>query len=150
MTIEPVLEIFGEFNIDTILDLREVIFKNFACTDNYGLIFTYLLDFDSLFHLDYLHQVEEIFRKQDAEVYYVELRASREVRLERNKTENRLKHKPSKRDVEQSEYLLLRDDVFSRFESYDDEFLGENHLKINNEHLSAEEVATMICKEFKL
>ena len=43
MMIEPVLEIFGTFNGNTILELREVIFKNFAKTDNYGMIFTVMM-----------------------------------------------------------------------------------------------------------
>lgn len=46
MTIEPVLEIFGDFNGQAINRLREVIFEEFAKTDAYGMIFTYLWAFD--------------------------------------------------------------------------------------------------------
>ncbi len=35
MMIEPVVEIFGEFNFRTINRLREIIFEDFAKTDNY-------------------------------------------------------------------------------------------------------------------
>ena len=38
MTIEPVLEIFGQFHPDVILKMRDVIFREFAKTDNYGMI----------------------------------------------------------------------------------------------------------------
>ena len=38
MTIEPVLEIFGTFHTDAILQMREVIFREFAKSDNYGII----------------------------------------------------------------------------------------------------------------
>ncbi len=39
MTIEPVIEIFGYFNPDAIDRLRQVIFEEFAKTDNYGYDF---------------------------------------------------------------------------------------------------------------
>lgn len=50
--------------------------------------------------------VENVAKKFD-EVYCVELIASQEVRLERNKTENRLKNKASKRDIEASNKRLI-------------------------------------------
>jgi hypothetical protein len=46
MTIEPVIEIFGYFNKSAIKRLRDVIFEEYAKTDNYGLIFTFLWAFD--------------------------------------------------------------------------------------------------------
>ena len=46
------------------------------------------------------------------EIYCVELIASQEIRLERNKTENRLLHKPSKRDIEASNKRLLNEDIY--------------------------------------
>ena len=46
MTIEPVLEIFGEFHTNAILQMREVIFREFAKTDNYGMIHTVMWAFD--------------------------------------------------------------------------------------------------------
>ena len=33
ITIEPVLEVFGEWNLDAILDSRDVLFREFAKTD---------------------------------------------------------------------------------------------------------------------
>ncbi len=39
MTIEPVLEIFGDFNGTAINRLREVIFEEFAASGQYGMIF---------------------------------------------------------------------------------------------------------------
>ena len=46
MTIEPVIEIFGQFNPKVIHRLREVIFEEFASSDCYGLIFTIMWAFD--------------------------------------------------------------------------------------------------------
>lgn len=36
MTIEPVIEIFGDFNVTAINRLREVIFEKFAVFNSYG------------------------------------------------------------------------------------------------------------------
>ncbi len=46
MTVEPVLEIFGEFNSETIKRFRQVVFEEFAKANNYGMIFTYMWAFD--------------------------------------------------------------------------------------------------------
>ncbi len=40
MTIEPVLEIFGDFNETAISRMRHVIFEEFAKSGKYGMIFT--------------------------------------------------------------------------------------------------------------
>ena len=90
MTIEPVLEIFGEYNGKAINRLRSVIFEEFAKTDHYGMIFTYMWAFDQPSDWDYIEQVKNIFKPYGAEFYYVELVADREVRIERNKRSFRL------------------------------------------------------------
>ena len=133
MTIEPVLEIFGGFYRDTINRLREVIFEEFAKTGNYGMIFTYMWAFD-----------------QQSDWDYVELVASQEKRLERNATENRLKNKASKRDIELSNQRLLNDDANNRLESFDGEIPFENYLKIDNSQLPPDVVAKMIKDKFEL
>ena len=110
MTIEPVLEIMGTFDGQLINDMRELIFRHFAASDSYGLIFTYLLAFDMQSDWDYLEHVKSIFAPYGTTFYYVELIAPQEVRLRRNATENRLRNKPSKRDLEASRRRLLDDD----------------------------------------
>ncbi|MGM9973887.1 MAG: shikimate kinase, partial [Clostridiaceae bacterium] len=42
MTIEPVIEIFGYYHWEAISKMREIVFEEFAASDNYGLIFTYM------------------------------------------------------------------------------------------------------------
>ena len=148
MTIEPVIEIFGKFDKNTIIRLREVIYEEYAKSDNYGIIFTFMWAFDEQEDWDYFAHVREIFATQGAEFYYVELVASREVRLARNATENRLAHKASKRDIETSNRRLIRDDEKHRFESYEGEIPYENYIKIDNTNLSPEEVARMIKERF--
>ena len=46
MMIEPVLEIFGGWRPDVTQRLRQVIFEEFAKSDNYGMIFTFMWAFD--------------------------------------------------------------------------------------------------------
>ncbi len=150
MTIEPVLEIFGSFNTQAIMRIRKVIFEEFAKTDNYGMIFTFMWAFDSEEDRKYLDKVKEIFKPYGTEFYHVELVCDLETRLERNVTENRLKNKASKRDIEASRARILADDKKHRFESYDGELNLENYIKINNTNLAPDEVAEMIKEKFDL
>lgn len=150
MMIEPVIEIFGHFNGQVTQQLREIIFREFAKSDNEGMIFTYLWAFDMQSDWDYVEHVADIFRQQDAEIYYVELIAPQEIRLQRNETENRLRHKASKRDLEASRARVLRDDAKYRCESLPGEIPYENYIKIDNSNLEPDVVASMIREHFNL
>ena len=150
MTIEPVIEIFGYYNSAVTLQLREIIFREFAKSDNKGMIFTYLWAFDMPSDWEYIAHVADIFREQGAQIYYVELIASQEVRLQRNETPNRLHHKASKRDLEASRARLLRDDNNYRCVSNPGEIPFENYLRIDNTDLSPEAAAAMIRERFSL
>ena len=150
MTIEPVLEIFGTFDSKTISELRELIFKNFAASDRYGMIFTLMMAFDQQSDWDYLEHVKGIFSPYGTEFYYVELIAPQEIRLERNATENRLKYKPSKRDLSASNQRLIEDDRKYRCVSFEGEIPFENYLRIENSDKSPEDVALLIKETFGL
>ena len=150
MTIEPVLEIFGRFDSKTILELREVIFRNFAASDLCGMIFTVMMAFDMASDWEYLERIKAIFAPYGTEFYYVELIAPQEVRLERNVTENRLRHKPSKRDLEVSNRRLIRDDENHRCVSFPGEIPFENYLRIENTDLEPAEAARRIKETFHL
>lgn len=63
MTIEPVIEIFGQYNGTAINKLRQVIFEEYAKTDNYGMIFTYMWAFDRQEDWDYVEQVKRILNR---------------------------------------------------------------------------------------
>ena len=148
MMIEPVIEIFGAYNASVTLQLREVIFHEFAKSDNKGMIFTYMWAFDMPSDWAYVAHVAEIFQQQGAEIYYVELIAPQEIRLQRNETENRLRHKASKRDLEASRARLLHDDHNYRCVSLPGEITFENYLRIDNTDLEPDVVATMIQQHF--
>ena len=85
---------------------RQEIFEAVAKSDLPGLIFTYMFDFDSPFEYDYINSIIKLYESYNAKICIVELYADFDVRIERNKTENRLLHKPSKRDLHHSEILF--------------------------------------------
>ena len=106
--------------------------------------------FDMQEDWDYIEWVKSIFRPYGTEFYYVELVASREVRMQRNITENRLKNKASKREIGESNARLVQDDEKYRLESYEGEIPFENYMKIDNSDLAPETVARMIKERFGL
>ena len=132
MTIEPVIEIFGRYDGKTNAEMRDLIFRNFAASGNYGMIFTLMMDFDMPEEWEYLEHIKKIFEPYGTEFYYVELIAPQEVRLRRNTTENRLKNKPSKRDVQTSNERRLNDDAHHRCVSREGEITFDNYLRIDN------------------
>lgn len=150
MTIEPVLEIFGYYDSEVIRRLRYTIFEEFAKSQNYGMIFTCMWAFDCRDDWEFIENVVKIFEPYGTEFYCVELVASKEVRLERNVTENRLKNKASKKDIEASNQRLIKDDEKWRLESYEGEIPFENYIKIDNTDLSPDVVAGMIKERFDL
>ncbi|MBP5279523.1 MAG: AAA family ATPase [Erysipelotrichaceae bacterium] len=150
MTIEPVIEIFGRYDGKTISEIREVIFRNFAASDNYGMIFTLMMAFDQQSDWDYLEHVKKIFEPYGTEFYYVELIAPQEIRLARNVTENRLKNKPSKRDIAISNQRLIDDDRNYRCVSYVGEIPFDNYLRIDNSDKEPDETARLIKESFGL
>lgn len=150
MTIEPVIEIFGAFHGRVSNRIRQVIFEEFLNTDLPGMIFTYMWAFDHQEDWDYINQLTDQFKSHGADVYYVELIASQEVRLQRNRTENRLKHKASKKDIALSEQRLLREDANYRLISKENEIPYNNYLRLDNTFLSPEEAAEIIQNHFRL
>lgn len=129
---------------------RREIFEEVAKSNLYGMIFTYVWAFDMQEDWDYVNQVSRLFEERGGTVYFVELEADVEERLERNKSENRLEHKPSKRDIAWSEGDLKKSMETYRLNSLEGEIKSSNYIKINNTNMSAEEVAEMIKVKFQL
>ena len=150
MTIEPVLEIFGTYHFAAISRLRDVIFEEFAKSEQYGMIFTFMWAFDQQSDWDYVEHVKSIFEPYGTEFYYAELVAEQKERLKRNASENRLRNKPSKRDIKASNERLITDDSNYRLESFEGEIPFKNYIKIDNTHLSPEEAAKIIKERFSL
>ena len=130
-------------------EFRRRILEEVASSDLPGLIFTYGWAFDQANDHAEVEAYSAIFKAGGGSVFYVELQASQEVRLNRNETEFRLAEKPFKRDLVQSRRQLISLDDYqldsgSRFEGRAD------YLRIDNTDLAPEEVADKIIRTFEL
>lgn len=150
MMIEPVLEIFGDFNVPAVIGLRNLVFDEFLKTDNKGMIYTQMWNFDKQSDWDYIESLKDKFERSGGNVYFIELVADQKVRLERNKTENRLANKASKRNLEFSEGSILWEDENWRLQSRDGEVPYDNYIKIDNTYIEAVDVAKQIKEHFAI
>lgn len=139
-------EIFWNVNAN----IRNEVFKEFAKSNQKGIICTGCFDFGP--EIELCKNDIKTWTENYDNVYVVELEADLEERLKRNKTENRLKHKESKRDLEWSEKELIASVKKHKFNSDPGQGneLFENYLKINNTSISAVDTAKLIQKEWKL
>ncbi len=151
-TIEVLTKIF-DYSRDSFRKLNEefriLIFEEFAKSNEEGLIFTTTWDFDDKEEWDRIYRYIQIFKEKNAQIYIVELEANLEERLKRNKTENRLLNKPSKRNLEWSEKDLLKSAKKYRFNTKENEIKEKNYLKIDNTNIDAKTVAKMIKEKFE-
>ena len=153
MTIEGICDLFENYPKERahLTNLfREETFRAFAKTDEYGMIFTYMWAFDCQGDWDYIAHVEEIFAQHHAQVMYVELEANYDVRIDRNKTENRLLHKPSKRNLSRSEAMFRTLEEKYRLNSLPGEVQKPSYLRLDNTNLSPEQAAEKIKAYFHL
>ena len=129
--------------------IRKTVFEQFATGDLPGLIFTYMMDFDDPREFLYLQGIIELFSSHGADCHVVELCADFDERLARNKSENRLAQKESKRNVEWSEAEMRHTQATHRLNSREGEILPfESYIKIDNTNLAPDEVARMIKEHF--
>ena len=126
--------------IDTI---RFDFFEAFVKADR-GLIFTVVIDFNDENDLDFLRRIQEIFHSFEREVLFVELETDLQERLRSNTTENRLQHKPWKRNVEWSESDILSTMEYACFNPKKKPKDLVHYVKINNTDLSAKATAELI------
>jgi len=149
MTIELVYDLFGNKNEhwNTIGRLRQVLCEDFAESNQYGMIYTRALDFSNPNFAQSLAQTASIFERHGADIYYCELYAPLEVRLARNNTEHRHKHKPSKRDDFDESIASMMDTTTRRY-SLDGEAPWADYLRIENSNLPPETAAAMIKSHF--
>ena len=152
MSIELSLKLFdfGTPEFRTLNEtIRKTVFEQFAAGDLPGLIFTYMMDFDQPSEFAYLGEIIELFSSHGAVCHVVELCADFEERLARNKSENRLAQKESKRNLERSEAEMRHTQATHRLNSREGEILPfESYLKIDNTNLAPDEVAKMIKEHF--
>lgn len=150
MTIEPVLAVFGSFHTGALNRIRDVIFEEFAASDNAGMIFTFVFAFNMQEDWDMVEHIKSIFRPYGTTFCYMELIAPQPVRLARNATENRRRNKASKQDTEAAARRIMAEDEAYRLVSLPGEIPWDNYLRIENEHIPADEAARMIKERFDL
>jgi hypothetical protein len=152
MAIEPALEMFpygsGPFN-EFVREFRDGVFLEAARSDMPGLIYTCMWDMDDAEAKEYIDEVVALFRVNGASAHFVELSAPLEVRLIRNRTELRLREKPSKRDVDASEARLLANEK-RRLNTSQDFFYPDRHLRLDTTDMTAGDAARRIAKELGL
>ena len=155
MTIELLLPFF-DFGSPAFNRLNErfrmEIFQEVAQSEVNGFIFTFTwaLGLDS--EKQYVDRIIALFEKHGWENHFIELEASLEERIKRNKSEFRLSQKASKRNVKESEQRLIRNSSKYRMNSNDDFFYQDEslYLKLITTQQSANNTANAIVEHFKL
>ena len=99
---------------------------------------------------DYVNNLCGLFESCGAEIYFVELEADFNERIERNKTPNRHLHKPSKRNIELSESWVRDTEIECRSNSLPGEINRKNYIRINNTDIAPEKIAGFIKNIFEL
>ena len=80
------------------------------------------------------------------DIYFVELSADQEERLERNKDESRLAEKKTKRNIGESERFIFESEMKYKLNSNGDFMYPDRHLKIDNTKLTVEETTRLITE----
>ena len=144
--IDFALEIYQDFSEEMWELVRRINFSFLETSARYhrSVILTGVTDFSNQYHLMYLKDIQDLLNEYHQEILFVELETSLEERLRRNRTENRLKHKPLKRHIEVSEREILETAETLQLNSQHQPNELHHYLKINNTNLSAAEVAKQI------
>ena len=129
--------------------IRENVFA-IALKNNIDMIFTFIPAFNLQEGLDYLNNLRKMFEQTGGNFYFVELMSDLETRLERNVTPHRLETKKSKNNIEFSNNELVESMKKYRMNTYENEYICENHLKIDNTNLSPDEVANIVIEKYNI
>jgi len=130
--------------------IRRVVMEEVAASRLWGLIFTYVWNFNDPRDAAAIMRCAEIFAAHGRQTYYVELEAAQDERERRNVSELRLALKPSKRDIEASQAQLQR--LSSRYKTNSTDELRDRdyYLRIDNTNMPPTDAATLIQRSFKL
>jgi len=131
-------------------EFRTRVFEEAIAAKVDGIIFTYVLAINKQSSVKQLFQWIQLFQENEVEIYIIELQANLEERLQRNETANRLNHKQSKRNIELSRYILLKNEDELIMQSPESFFGSLPYLKIITDDLSSNETAKIIIEHFNL
>lgn len=150
--IDFALEIYQDFTEEMWEFVRGIYFSflGTSARNHRLVILTGVIDFSNQYNLMYLKEIQNLLDDYHQEILFVELETSLEERLRRNRTENRLKHKPLKRHIEVSEREILETTDTLQLNSQFQPNELHHYFKINNTNLSAEEVAKQIQNKIKI
>lgn len=152
-TIELVLPYF-EFGSPPftrlVTEFRTQILKEVAQSDLPGLTFTYVWDLDNADDTAFVSSACELFSGHGADIALVELYATQDERLIRNRGADRLEAKPSKRNLTRSESSLRHLDSNYRLNTSAERPipLEFRHLAVDSTSLSSAETAEQIIEHF--
>lgn len=127
---------------------REEIIREHAKSKK-SIIFTFVWDLECSYDTAEMQNYKDIFEEAGGSVYFVELEADFETRLQRNVHPERLEAKPTKRNVAQSTEFLHYGQAHKCNSKDDFIHQGNNFIKIENGNVSPEEVVEQIIERFK-
>jgi hypothetical protein len=149
LTIEPLLGLW-DFHDRAFRklsgDLRRAIVREAIADDRFDLVFTYVWALDEPDEWAFLESMAEPVRRAGGTVRYAELVCGQAERLRRNRGEERLDHKRSKRDLAWSDDNLRSLDADYRLSSHPGE-LDERlrpYVRVDNEAIDPEEAAERV------
>ena len=150
--IDFALEIYQDFTEEMWEFVRGINFSflGTSARNHRSVILTGVIDFSNQYNLMYLKEIQNLLDDYHQEILFVKLETSLEERMRRNRTENRLKHKPLKRHIEVSEREILETTETLQLNSQFQPNELHHYFKINNTNLSAEEVAKQIQNKIKI
>ena len=150
-SIDFALKFMDEFSIEMLEFHQDITLAAMTAFARQGrnMIGTGVINFDIAEDVAYLQRIQEIFESQQRRVLFIELETSFEERLKRNRTANRLIHKPLKRHVDISEQEIVETSQHVNFNPSTQPEELKLYYKIRNTHLSAEDVAHLIVEKIK-
>ncbi len=152
MSIDMVLPIFP-FGTDafwnSVNQIRLTIFKEAAKAKHHkGIIFTFCWDFEDEKDTDFAYKIKEIFNAEGKPAMFLELYSDIDTRLKRNRTPNRLEHKPTKRDLEWSDQNVREMDKKYSMNTNGHQQPIAHFLRLDNTQITPSEAADMFVKHF--
>jgi hypothetical protein len=125
-------------------EFRQRLFQEFGKSNFKGIIFTYVWALnEQADHDELLKYINQMNVKMD-DVFFVELEATQKIRIERNKSELRLNMKKAKRNIPESENFIYESEKNYKLNSNNDFIYPQQHMKICNTDLNAEDAAKII------
>jgi hypothetical protein len=131
-------------------EFRTRIMEEVATSNIPGLIFTYVWALNMPEDKMEIDKYKLIFENENAEVIFVELYADQEKRIQRNKTEFRIRVKSTKQDVKHTERIIIDDDRNHVLNTNGEFYYPDKYIKIDNSNLTPIETAAIIVNRFSL